>query len=466
MNRERILEWLAAVPIRGRILDYVRERVARAYLVGGTVRDALLDRPSMDLDLTVETDALALAQQTANYFGGAFVPLDVDRDVGRVVLRVGDRHLHVDIAGLRAADITADLWARDYTVNAMAVRLDDSLELLDPTGGQSDLQARLLRVARPDAFTNDPLRVLRGVRLRGSLGFALTPDTEVLIRRHAPALASVSVERVRDELAQILALEDAAESLAYAGDLGILSVILPEFSGNDILFAQGTRAVAALESLTTPLWADPLGPQVRSGDAAEVLVDYAPGLVESWSQELTVGRTRWQMAKLAALLCVLPGRTVLVEPTARRLHLAKTEMRFLRGMLQGRETLLALGHHTDLEPLEIYRYYREVGEAGLASVALSLALTSTPGFDEADLDRPVLYNCARLLLEAWFERHATLVEPPQLLSGHDMVLNLPINPGPILGELVELLREVQVQGLVVTRHEALSYLRTYLLGQR
>jgi hypothetical protein len=502
MYRERILAWLAAMPIRGKLLAYVRESGARAYLVGGTVRDALLDRPSVDLDLAVEADAMALARRAADRFGGAFVPLDVDRDVARVVLRVGDQHLHFDLAGLRAENIVADLWARDYTVNAMAVSLDDSLELLDPTGGQADLAARSLRIARSDAFASDPIRVLRGIRLRGSLGLALTPETEALARHHASALQSVSVERVRDELAQVLALEDAAESLAYAGGLGILSIILPEFGHDDALLALGTRAVAALEGLAAPLRVELLGlhepaghaipapPRTSTGpaipaesstpaipvipalagiqppDAADVLLEYAPDLVEAWGQELTVGRTRWQGLKLGALLSVLPGGSATVEAAARRLHLAKTEMRQLRGMVQGREGLLRLSRHAELEPLEIYRFFREVAEAGLDAAVLSLALAADPAYPEGRIDRALLTGVVRQLMEAWFDRHAALVSPPALLSGHDLVLSLPVKPGPILGELLELLREVQVQGLVVTRHEALAYLRTYLLGQR
>ncbi len=477
MQRERILDWIGGLPIRSRLLEYVRATGAPAWLVGGTVRDALLQRPSVDLDLVVQADALEIAQRAANHFGGAFVPLDADRDVGRVVLRVGDQHLHFDFAGLRAADIEADLWARDYTVNAMAVTLDDRLALLDPTGGWADLQAGALRVVRPDAFPSDPLRVLRGLRLRGSLGFDLTADTAILCRRYAPALAEVSAERVRDELALILALDDAAGSLAYGAELGILQVIMPEFGCDEALLDRGVRAVGSLEALAAPLWADPLGRQ-SADDAvspaqagiqppgAELLVDYAPGLLEAWAQELTVGRTRWQACKLSALLSVLPAGAAATEPTARRMHLAKTEMRLLRGMLLGRAALLTLARHADLEPLEIYRFYRDTGDAGPDAPVLSLALADTAGFAEAELERPALLACVRRLLEAWFERHATLVEPPQLLSGHDLVLNLPVNPGPILGELLELLREVQVQGLVVTRHEALSYLRTYLLGQR
>jgi len=372
----------------------------------------------------------------------------------------------VDLSPLAGDDIGTDLSLRDFTVNAIATMLPTHSPRLDPFRGGADWRYRLLRQVSSQAMAADPLRVLRGLRLHGTLGFGLTPDTEALCRQYAPALASVSVERVRDELALILALDDAAESLAHGHALGILPVILPEFGCDNALLARGVSAVAALEALAAPLWSAPDAPQIAPGSAGEVLVDYTPGLLEAWRQELTVGRTRWQAGKLAALLSVLPAGAAATEPTARRMHLAKTEMRLLRGMLQGRAALLTLARHADLEPLEIYRFYRDTGDAGPDAPVLSLALADTPGFAEAALERDTLLGCVQRLLQAWFERHASLVEPPQLLSGHDLVLNLPVNPGPILGELLELLREVQVQGLVVTRHEALSYLRTYLLGQR
>ena len=187
--------WLDRVPVRREVLEIVRAAPQRAYLVGGTVRDSILGLDSVDLDLAVDGRSMALARRVADRIGGAYVVMDAERDVARVLRRVGGRRQQFDFAGLRAEGIVADLRARDYTVNAMALPVSDPWgEVLDPAGGRADLEARRLRAVSDDAFRDDPVRILRGVRLAGALDFALTADTEALALAWLPALERVSAD--------------------------------------------------------------------------------------------------------------------------------------------------------------------------------------------------------------------------------------------------------------------------------
>ena len=186
--------------------------------MGGTVRDGLRGGAGVDLDIALPGDALALAERLAARLDGAVVPLDVERGVVRVLAR-GYR---LDLANFRAPTLTADLGARDFTVNALAVGVRELLRdgrapVVDSTGGLADLRARRLRLTSEKALVEDPLRGLRGVRLQAALGFTLVPSTRRLIRAHAADLAGVSAERVRDELLAILALSGAARAVPAVG---------------------------------------------------------------------------------------------------------------------------------------------------------------------------------------------------------------------------------------------------------
>ena len=468
MQESLVQEWLDSVPIRRRVVDYLCAQSVPIYLVGGTVRDALLGRQGYDIDVAVDGQALPLARQVADHFRGAYVAMDTDRDVGRVVLRAGGEQHHVDFAGLRAENILRDLWARDYTVNAMAISLCGGLgQLLDPTGGYDDLRAGLLRVTSNRAFEDDPLRILRGVRLRGSLGFALVGDTEELMREWLPALRFISAERVRDEVVQVLALDDAAESLSYAAELGALQMVLPQFSAEGLVFA-AIRLMRELEDVLRLAEGRGAIREVETAIAdnlkgATTLLTYLPRLTEHWAEELSFGRARRVAFKLAALLSVLPQAAKASTDITRGLKLSAPEVRFVRLTIEGSERALALCDVDSLGPLDIHRYYRAVGDAGLDGAVLALARQQAGATACDDLAR--LADRAGRLLEAWFIEHARLIEPPPLLSGCEVLRQTSAKRGPLIGQVLDALREAQVQGLVHDADEALAYVRAYLERQ-
>jgi tRNA nucleotidyltransferase/poly(A) polymerase len=487
--------WFARSPWRQRALHALRAQPLPVYIVGGTVRDALLGRDSCDLDLAVAAapgaageppllgmpsgaesrPALALTRFLANALHGAFVVLDSERDVGRIVLHSGE---HVDVAALRAEGIEADLWARDFTVNAMAVPLERLEELLDPTGGQRDLLLQRLRMVHPHAFDDDPLRILRGVRLRGSLGFALAPDTEALARRGLPGLLRVSPERIRDELAQILALESAASSLAYAGSLGVYDRVIPELLGEGLAepaasagpcWPSGVESVACLEALFGD-WHVPRdssagahtrfpSPCARDGSLELALGLHLASLADHWAEELSSGRRRWLSLKLAALLGGAATPPAAAAEVLRRLRFSAREANFATTALRSAAAVRSWSDAGDPSPLTIYRYFRASASDGVDGAILALvAERATTAHLGASAAQPCLQRASRLL-NAWFAWHAAVVDPPQLLSGRDLLHALRLSPGPRVGALLELLREAQVQGLVHTRGEGLAYLR-------
>jgi len=213
------------------VRGFLAERSVEGYLVGGYVRDQILGRDTLDLDLVVRADALVLAREAANRLGGAFVVLDEERQTGRVVLRDEEKRYYVDFATMRGGGVLVDLGGRDFTVNAMAIYLFDAAsrpEILDPFEGQRDLERGVLRAVSDSIFQDDGIRLMRAVRLAAELRLKVEADTEQAMIRDAHLIAEVSAERVRDELCRILALRGAENHLRYIDHLGLLGRLVPE----------------------------------------------------------------------------------------------------------------------------------------------------------------------------------------------------------------------------------------------
>ena len=194
---------------------------ADAALVGGAVRDALLNRlgPAPDLDLVVAEGAIALCKTLSKRFGGSPVVLDAERDIGRLVIRGWS----VDLARREGQSLADDLQRRDYSVNAMALPLAQRDQLVDPHGGLEHLQRRQLVALAERNLLDDPLRLLRGLRLASELEFELDDTTTGWIQRHRDRLSSVAGERVLAELEKLCQSPQGQQGLQRCLDWGLLA---------------------------------------------------------------------------------------------------------------------------------------------------------------------------------------------------------------------------------------------------
>jgi len=190
-------------------------------LVGGAVRDALLNRlgPRPDLDLVLSVDAIGFAKEASRRWGGTCVVLDADHGIARLVIQGWT----IDLASQEGGSLEADLGRRDFTVNAIALPLEEGASLVDPTGGLDHLQKRQLVAVQEANLVADPLRLIRGLRLATELGFALEPQTQVWIERHAALLGSVAGERVLAELEKLAAAPEGHRGLQACQAMGLLN---------------------------------------------------------------------------------------------------------------------------------------------------------------------------------------------------------------------------------------------------
>ncbi len=216
------------------ILEHIRACLPGSitiHLVGGAVRDLLLNRATHDLDFVLPGDAIATSRRVAKYLKAPFYPIDPERDTGRIMVAdsLGKR-LVLDFAAYRGPDLESDLRGRDFTINAIAIDLRQPHSLFDPLGGSKDLRSGVLRACSDTAFLSDPVRILRAVRQAVDFSFQIPPETHKLIRQALTGLSQISPERVRDELFRILDGPKPASALRTLDVLGALDFVLPELS--------------------------------------------------------------------------------------------------------------------------------------------------------------------------------------------------------------------------------------------
>jgi putative nucleotidyltransferase with HDIG domain len=467
---------------------------ATIYLVGGALRDALLNRPVHDLDLALPGDTRPVGKQAARALGGAFYMLDDERQTARVVFSLGGRSTTLDLARFSGTDLESDLRARDFTINAIAADLRRPDRLIDPTGGAADLRARVLRACAPDALERDPARVLRGIRMALAFGLRVLPETLAQMRAAAPLLKKTSAERKRDELFRLFALPQPASALRLLDLSGALREVLPEL--------EQLKGVTQTPPHTLDVWEHTLAvtnrldalsallgqahDSERSGDlfaglASGVLGRYRERLAAHLAQPGGYERSIAQLLTLAALYHdIAKPQTRTVGPDGRVHNYGHDDLgadvvaaRARALVLSGAETRrveTVVRHHMRIHSLAqtgrppsrraIFRFFRDTGEAGVDIALLSLA--DTLGTYGPTL--PVTYwraelETARVLLEAWWERPEEAVSPPPLLSGDDLLAELGLEPGKLIGDILARLREAQATGKVHTREQALAFAR-------
>jgi poly(A) polymerase len=469
-----------------RIRDFLHHEGVDSYLIGGYVRDVLLGRATKDIDIAVATSAQDVAQRVALAFGGKYVLLDEENEIARVVLieevpPQGGRW-YLDFSTIQG-NIEKDLARRDFTIDAMAVNFKDVednhciAQLIDPFEGQNDLHQRLIRATSESVFRDDPARLLRAVRLGAECNFTIEAETESLIQNQSHLIAKIAGERIREELCRLLSLPNAAYFLRYLSRLGLLEEIFPELAQTKgveqpkehfwDVFNHSMETVAALERL---LKFDPL------------LATLAP----HFEEEIGSGVNRSTLLKLAALLHDIAkpkmksieesGKirflghpkegAIMTRSILERLRFSGREIKMVQKMVEyhlrpGQMANEGLPTHR-----AIYRYFRDTGDVAIDILILGLAdhlATRGPNLDPLSWEKHV--ELAEYILSE-HAKEGSIVKPPKLINGHDIIDQFGLKPGPQIGKLLETVKEAQGAGEIATREEALVLVQRQLERRR
>jgi hypothetical protein len=489
-----------------KILDLVRAALPDdmpVYLVGGAVRDALLGTEIHDLDFVLQRDAIIKSRRVARILKADFYPLDDERDTGRILaVDENGSRIRMDFAAFRGRDLESDLVGRDFTLNAIAFDLRDNT-IHDPLGGVQDLQEMRLRACSQTSFSDDPVRILRGIRLAANFGFNIEPETREAMKKAASLSGDISPERLRDEIFRLLDGAQPATCLRALDMLGVLSHILPELAplrGFDQpvphvhkvwehTLATMVHLEALLASLTVGREPD-LEADLPDRFMVQVIGGYRTKICEILASTLTGDRSHRSLLFLAALYHDVAKPLVITNDEQGQMHFWNhdqvgaqvTAVRARALMMSNEETawlqLIISNHlrilfHTQRLVREgkppsrraIYRFFRDTGMAGMELCLLALAdLRATYEQTLPQDTWAAALEVVRLMLENWFEKPGEAINPPALVNGDDLMKALALEPGKKVGELLEAIREAQAMGDVSTRAQALKLAKKRLLN--
>ncbi|MBI4306146.1 MAG: HD domain-containing protein [Chloroflexi bacterium] len=464
-------------------------RGVEALVVGGAVRDMLLGRTQRDFDLLINVDPEEIGASLAASTGSTSVVIDAERRYVRLIVppSAAAEVRWIDLAGL-AGSIEADLARRDFTVNAIAVRLTHWVagrvhdSLIDPLDGAADLVRRVVKQAGPRSIIEDPLRSMRACRFAAQLGFTIDDATARSVRGHRQLLAGVAPERIREEMFSTIGGENAVDGLRLLDTYGILDLLLPELcEGKGVeqprehywdVFEHALQSMGQAERI--------LSRPARLADPVLARIPWIDGHDDYFGEVAGDDQTRAALLKLAALLHdVAKPRTKTFEPGGRmrffghpdkgaeisadilqRLRCSKRTVAHVSTMI--REHLRPVQLSDGVRPATdraVFRYYRDVAPVAVDTIYLAFAdylAARGPLLEEADWDR----HCRNLgdILARGFETPRES-KPSLLLDGNQIQRLFDLPPGPEIGRLLRILRDAEAAGRVQTQEEAIDLLR-------
>lgn len=471
------------------------------YLVGGAVRDLLTNRLSPDFDFAVPSNGISIARTVANALKADFMVLDSERDTGRVVIIEGETYTYLDFAAYRGATLEDDLRDRDFTINAMALNLRD-ITIIDPLNGAMDIRARVIRACSPDSLANDPVRILRAVRQAAAFGFTIDKSTRELMKQAADKINNVSIERVRDEVFKILGGPKASASIRALEMLGVLQHLMPELlkmrgvtQSNPHIHEVWTHTLAVVDQLdnllTSSLRLD-FDPE-KTSDMFMGLVSlkigrYREQIAKHFANQLNPSRSHRSLLFFAALyhdVCKPDTKTIdesgrirffdhdikgaeVVADRARAFNLSNDEVERLHTIVRHHMRFHFFADRLEREGQPpsrkaVYRFFRDSGAVSVDLILLALAdLRGTKGNELTQVTWTAYLDIARILLENYWERPEEVINPPRLVDGNELMKELNLQPGKIVGVLLESIRENQAAGKIVDKEQALAFAREEL----
>jgi len=494
----------------------------QGYIVGGFVRDWLLERKTNDIDIAISGAAITIAQEVAEEIRGKFVLLDDVNNVARVVViedeQPGRTSQNQELRGAEwhfdfspfTGDIESDLARRDFTINAMALELSQFVaastatkvssrksaslltekqsppKLIDPFSGEEDLRDKIVRGVSEQIFEVDAARLLRAVRLAAELDFTIEPNTESLIRRYSQAITEVPGERVREELLRLLTLPRAAYYLRYLDKLGLLLALIPELAESKgveqptvhfwDVFEHSLQTVAAIELLIRESdWE-------YSNDDMLSTVPWSDVIERHLSQEVSSGSNHKVLLKLAGLFHdIAKPMTKSIDDTGRarflghtkqgaamtanileRLRFSNREIRLVESLVYHHLRPVQMAHEEFPTQRAIYRYFRDTDDVGIDILFLALADYLASRGPLASMEEWKKHCQLINYILAEHEKQQAKISPVKLIDGHDIMNNFDLPPGPLIGKLLAMVNEAYASGELSTRERALALVRREL----
>lgn len=461
--------------VNKRVVEIAAQSGHKIYLVGGYVRDLLIETihgvssaKKMDFDYAVaDGSAFTLAKAVSDAVEGHLVPLDEDNDTARVVT---DSAV-IDFAGCVGGGIESDLKRRDFTVNAIAwdPKIPDSV--IDIVGGVEDIRAKQLRGISEEAFTDDPLRLMRAYRFAATLGFHVEQKTKSWVFAHKDKLKSVAAERINVELFGFFGSSRAGSLIWDFAASGLLEIVFPELIDCRKVTPNDFHHLGLFEHSLETI------PQIEEKLQSDDIEDWVR---ESICNEISAGISRLAATKVACVLHDIgkpstwsitdEGRhtfythdKVGAEMTlkiAERLKWSKATERFIADLVRWHLRPGALYHNGQPTEKAIRRFYKSINDELPELMLLTFAdMGATRGAGFMGESRQILEKSLVGLLAGYPAYKEEAARMQRLLNGRELMVLLDLKPGPVVGELLAALEDAQVVREVSNRTEAEEFVK-------
>jgi poly(A) polymerase len=470
------------------------------FLVGGAIRNMYLRKEVQDLDFAVKKDAIKAAKNVADKFNGDFYILDKKRGAARALISIRGKELKIDFSLLNGNSIDNDLMKRDFTINAMAIKIPLSSKVIDPLNGKGDIKGSILRSCSSNSFQDDPVRTIRAIRFMNEFNLFLDQSEVELIKSASRNLDEISNERKRDEIVNIIEKTDGKKPLTQMLEFGIIENVFPEVKKlykmeldsphihdawtHTLQVVNYCQQLMALSKNYPDL--KRLHPRIKQ--AINTLSKYKNFIFNYMNDPINMNRSVYSLLILACIYHdagkgvippIIKGNrksfpkhakmgSELIHHRAKIMGFSNDEVEYLTKIVRF-HMKLSQSKFTDnnKKDIHIHRFFKKTGSAGILVGFIHLAdvlATYEDTLTEERWNRAVF--SVNNIFDAYFIHHEKIITPLKLINGNDILKEFNLQPGKKIGGLLERVAEAQVNGEINTKGEAIDYLSKLLMYEK
>lgn len=468
----KIRSFIDTDEITQRLLTFcTNNKEIKLYIVGGYLRDVLLDKKTDDRDYVIcGESALTFAEKVASYLEGYYVVLDTENDIARVVLP--NKKDYIDIAGCVGKTIHEDLSRRDFAINSMACKLekDSKIEIIDPYNGIKDLTKRTLRVISERNIIDDPLRILRAFRIASQLNGEIEEHSYQFIIKNKDLLNKIAAERINMELNKLFIQKNSFDFLEKMAKTGILEIIFPELKDQHKVPTNVYHHLGLFEHT------------LEVYKQLELLYPYKNERIEPHLEEnITPSTKRIVALKYAAILhdIAKPATwkidennkhsfighpeegSLMAEDICKRLKLPTNVIKIIKKLVKYHLYPSQLSNNNELPTIKAAnRFFRKLEHEAPEVILLAIADRKSaigPLITEDILNNNI--DTLNYLMNEYFKSQDKVDALPKIIDGNNVMQVLNIKPSPIIGKILKQIRELQIEEVLITKNDAIQWIK-------
>ena len=462
----------------------------KIFMVGGMVRDILMNRPVHDIDLSFCGNVRDFAKRVADDLGASFFMLHVKFQTARIIYRSqSGKKRWIDIVATRENSILEDLEFRDFTVNAIAIDLQDRIKIIDPLNGAMDLHKKLLQMCKPDSIENDPVRILRAIRLAVQFNWKISSATINAMKSSAPKLMDVSAERKRDELYRIFDLPNSYTPIRILVHLNLLEYCFPGFTSgtnleSNFILDHGIATIqkfSQFDQLIVGAYSPEGAMDFHQGELVMSLGRFRDPLAVYFQSSIHQDRSLKSLVISSFLYYAFIQNSPknqndqnmvnqkpekldkLVERAAKELVLSSSEKKWMYDFYAGLDMFKSIIlQGLNLNPKLSFLFFNRSRLSGVAACLISLAHNLVRDeFTLNETDWLKSLELSRYLLDAYFYHYDEWINPPTFINGHDVMKILNIHDGKKIGMWINQIKIETINGKIKNHKDATEFLMTH-----